>query len=79
MTPTEQNTLALIWNTYWLQISTGVTLIGLIIGIIWNKSRSKNIIQNTKNKKGKISQHASDNNDNIINNVDNENGYITQK
>jgi len=79
MTPTEQNTLALIWNTYWIQISTGVAIVIFIIGFLWNKSRNKNIIKNTKNENGKITQVISDNQDNIIHNVDNKNGNITQK
>jgi len=79
MTPTEQNTLALIWNTYWIQISIGVTILIFIIGIVFNKTKSKNIIKNTKNKKGKIIQQSNDNQENIINQVDNENGDITQR
>jgi len=79
MTPTEQNTLALIWNTYWIQISTGVTILIFIIGLLWNKSKNKNIIKNTKNEDGEITQIINSNQDNIIDEVDNKNGSITQK
>jgi len=79
MTPTEQNTLALIWNTYWIQISTGVTILIFIIGLLWNKSKNKNIIKNTKNEDGKITQIINSNQANIIDEVDNKNGSITQK
>ncbi len=79
MTPTEQNTIALIWNTYWIQISTGVTILIFIIGFLWNKGKNKNIIKNTKNENGKVTQIINSNQDNIIDEVDNKNGSITQK
>jgi len=78
MTPTEQNTLALTWNTYWIQISTIVTIIIFILGFFWNKRKKKNIIKNTNNDKGSITQINKEQ-ENIIYNVENKNGKIIQK
>lgn len=81
MTPTEQNTLALIWNTYWIQISIIVAIIIFILGLLRNKTpkQNKNIIKSTKNKSGKIMQDGTNGQDNIIDKVNNNNGTIVQK
>ena len=75
MTETEANTQAIMTNTEWIIISTIVAIVIFIVGFIINKNRATNVIKNSKNKKGKISQSSGDN---IIDNVDNEDGSIIQ-
>lgn len=76
MTETEANTLALSTNTEWIIISIIVAVVLFIGGFILNKYRSKNIIKKSKNKRGRMTQVGGEN---LIDNVDNEEGNITQK
>lgn len=75
MTDTEFNTLALNANTKWLIISTVIAIGIFIVGFFINKYRTKNIIKNSINRKGEISQAGGDN---LIDNVDNVEGKIIQ-
>jgi len=76
MTETTLNTLALNTNTAWIIISVIVTIGLSIIGYLINRYRGRDIIKNTSNKRGKISQT---NGDSLVDNVDNEEGSIIQK
>jgi hypothetical protein len=74
MNPTDANTFALNINTTVVVIGTLITLIFTFWG--YTKYKGKNVIKNTENKKGNISQSKGDN---ILDNVDNEEGTIIQK
>ena len=74
MNPTDANTFALNVNSITVIIVSLITLILAVWG--YKKYQGKNVIKSTTNKGGKITQS---NKDNIIDNVDNENGTITQK
>ncbi len=70
MNPTETNTLAIIINTI-------VVIVISLLGIWgYKKYKGKNIVKDTTNIDGKITQNGGDN---IIDEVDNSNGTIIQK
>jgi len=75
MPENDPNTLALTINTTWIIISTIVGIVIFIGGFFINKYRTKNVVKNSINRKGEIFQTGGDN---IIDNVDNEEGKIIQ-
>ena len=68
MNETEMNTQELMTNKEWLIISKIVVIVIFIGGFFVNKYRTKNVIKNSINKKGEISQTGIYN---IIDNIDN--------
>lgn len=76
ITETAANTMALYTNTEAVYIASFISVIILIIGIFgYKKYKGMNIIKKTINKFGEISQNGKDN---IIDDVDNTNGKISQ-
>jgi len=74
MNSTDANTFALNLNTVTVIVVAFLTLILAVWG--YKKYQGKNVIKSTTNKGGKITQS---NKDNIIDDVNNENGTIIQK
>jgi len=73
ITETVANTIAINVNTFFILLSIVVTVILAIWG--YKKYKGMNVIKKTINKFGEISQNGKDN---IIDDVDNANGKISQ-